>query len=702
MPTRPVLSLSTRAAAAGLAASLSLALAPPAAAETHPFSVRDMVAMERLGDPKPSPDGRWAVYTKRVWDEAANKNSTSLWLAALDGSSVRHLTSAPHVTDSSPTWSPDSRSIAFTSTRGGSSQIWSIAIDGGEATPIAALPVDVDNLAWSPDGSRIAFTADVYPDCPDLACTAKRDDEKAASPVKARTFTHLMIRHWDTWFDGKRGHIFTLPLRPLMPPAAAGAPVDLLQGLDFDAPTKPFGGAEEFAWSPDGKEIAFTSNMSSNPGWSTDSNIYTVAATGGPLTCVTKENAATDTAPAYAPDGSSIAYLAMQRPGYEADRQRVVLYDRRDGKRRVLTEGWDRSAGSLAWAPGGKALLVTATDTARQRVFSIDPATSKITTIVADHYNSGVAPVMASGGPGAGRIVFAQDSLTSPAEIFTARLDGTDLRRLTHANDDRLASARLSAGEEFWFAGAGGTKVHGWIFRPVDFKEGSKYPLAFLIHGGPQGSWEDHFHYRWNPEAYAGAGYATVAIDPRGSTGYGQAFTDGINGDWGGKPYDDLMKGLDHVLASYAWVDGTRMGAAGASYGGYMVNWIAGHTDRFKCLVSHDGAMDEYASYYATEELWFPEWEYMGTPYEHPELYEKWSPDRYVSNWKTPMLVVHSAKDYRLPETEGFSAFTALQRRGIPSMFLYFPDENHWVLKAKNSILWHETVIGWLDRWLKG
>jgi dipeptidyl aminopeptidase/acylaminoacyl peptidase len=321
--------------------------------------------------------------------------------------------------------------------------------------------------------------------------------------------------------------------------------------------------------------------------------------------------------------------------------------------------------------------------------------------IVADHYNDAVAVVRAISGPGAGRIVFTQDSLTSPAEVFSARIDGTDSRRLTHVNDDRIAAIRMSRPEVFWLAGAGGVRVHGWILKPVDFKEGRKHPLAFIIHGGPQGSWEDHFHYRWNPQAYAGAGYAVVAIDFHGSTGYGQAFTDAIRGDWGGRPYEDLMKGIDHVLAAYPWVDGSRMGALGASYGGYMVNWIGGHTDRFKCLVSHDGSFDETSAYYTTEELWFPEWEYMGAPWENPAMYEKWSPHRHIQNWVTPTLVVHGAKDFRLPETEGMSLFTALQRRGIPSTFLYFPDENHWVLKAKNSILWHDTVIGWFDRWLK-
>ncbi len=691
-----------------LAPSLSLALlffavpaAPSQAADTHPFSVRDMVAMERLGDPKPSPDGRWVVFTRRTWDEAANKVTTNLWLAAVDGSAVRQLTAARYVSDTSPAWSPDSRTIAFVSNRSGSSQIWAILVDGGEAAPVTALPIDVDNIQWSPAGTHLAFSAEVYPDCSDLACTAKRDEEKAANPVKARTFTRLMVRHWDAWFEGKRNHLFTLALEKGASPAPDGDPVDLLKGLDHDAPTRPFGGAEEYAWSPDGREIAFTSNMAADRAWSTDMDIYTVPAGGGPVQCITEANEATDTQPVYSPDGSTIAYLSMKRPGYESDRLRVALYDRRARTSRVLTEAWDRSVGSLAFTPDGKSLLVTATESGRQPIFTVAAATGNVVKIVADHYNTGVAAVGSAAGPGMGRIVFGQDSLTSPVEIHTARIDGTDVRRLTHVNDERVAAARMAAPGEFWFKGALGEKVHGWILKPVDYKEGTRYPLAFLIHGGPQGSWEDHFHYRWNPQAYAGAGYAVVAIDFHGSTGYGQAFTNSIRGDWGGKPYEDLIKGLDHVLATHPFVDGGRMGALGASYGGYMVNWIAGQTDRFRCLVSHDGSFDEVSAYYTTEELWFPEWEYHGAPWENPALYEKWSPNRYVQNWKTPMLVIHGAMDFRLVETEGISVFTALQRRGIPSLLLHFPDENHWVLKSKNSILWHETVIGWLDRWLK-
>ncbi len=688
-----------------LPSTLSLLLAAavaPALAESHPFSVHDLVAMERLGDPAPSPDGRWIAFSVRRWDAESNEVTRNLWLLAVDGSRIQRLTTAQGVSDDAPAWMPDSRTVAFLSTRGGSSQVWTIRIDGGEASPLTSLPVEVDTFRLSPAGDRIAFSAEVYPDCEDLRCTADRNAERSASPVKALVFEKLMVRHWDRWFDGKRNHIFTMAVRAGAVPSAAGEPVDLMKGLDHDAPTRPFGGNEEYGWSPDGSQIAFTAKMVDNPAWSTDLDIYTVGAEGGPILCITSGNEAADTQPVYSPDGSTIAYLAMKRPGYEADRYRVALYDRPSGSTRILTEKWDRSPSALAFSPDGKKLIATAGDTGRKAIFAVDLSSGEAEKIVADHTNSGVVVIEAPSGPGAGRIVFNQESFSAPKEIFTAGLDGSGLRRITRFNDDRLAEARRSEAEEFWFKGARGDRVHGWILRPVDFVEGSKYPLALIIHGGPQGSSEDDFHYRWNPQPYAGAGYVVVMIDFHGSTGYGQEFTDSIRGQYGSLPYEDLMKGVDHVLETYPFVNGDRMCALGASFGGYMINWIAGQTDRFRCLVSHDGEFDNRACYYTTEELWFPEWDHQGTPWENPDGYEKWSPQSYVANWKTPMLIIHGAKDYRLPETEAISAFNALQRLGIPSKFLYFPDENHWVLKAKNSILWHETVIDWLGRWAKG
>ncbi len=676
-------------------ASISDSIVPDLS-KPHPFCVHDMVRMERLGDPVASPDGHWVVFTRRAWDPEANKTTTNLWLVSNDGKIMRSLTSAKHQADTSPTWSPDGRTVAFVSDRTGSQQVWMIRVDGGEARQLTNFPLGVDNLRWSPKGNHLAFSAEVYPDARDFETTARRDKERADNPVKARKFDRLFIRHWDKWFEGKRNHIFVLPLKGADGEwSADGPPADLMRGVDGDCPSKPFGDREEYAWSPDGMEIAYTTHLGADEAWSTDLNIFLVPISGGSARCITAENKALDTQPIYSPDGNTIAYLAMARPGFEADRFRIKLYDRRSGKTRTLTEAWDRSPSSIAWSSDGKTLFVTATEAARQKIFAINIANGQPRELVGEHHNS---PVSVAGND---RIVFTQDSLTAPAEIWSARSDGSDKLQLTHVNDERVKLMQISKPDEFHFTGALNEKVQAWILKPVGFVDGVKYPVALIIHGGPQGANEDQFHYRWNLQAFAGAGYAVIAINFHGSTGFGQAFTDSISGDWGGKPFEDLMKGLDYALATYSWLDGARVAALGASYGGWMINWINGHTNRFKCLVNHDGGFDEFSNYFTTEELWFPEWEYKGTPWEKPELYDRFSPARYVANWQTPTLVIHGAKDYRLTDTEGIATFTALQRRGIPSELLYFPDENHWVLQPKNSITWHETVLAWLQRWLK-
>ncbi len=710
--SRNPLLISARLATAIFLTCLSTALAqenpqpssPTAAqlAQPHPFGIHDMVRMDRVGAPVPSPDGKSLVFTVRSWDPEANKATTNLWLVSTTGGQPRQLTSATGRANVSPAWSTDSRTVAFLSNRSGSQQIWAIGTGGGEATQLTTFPVDADNLRWSPTGSHLAFSADVYPNA-DLAATASRDKAQADNPVKATKFDRLFIRHWDSWEDGKRSHLFVVPVK--QDTAAewklAGDPLDIMNGVDADCPTKPFGGAEEYAWSPDGQEIAYTAQMFPGIAWSTDLNIYTVPITGGPAKSITAANKATDTGPVYSPDGKTIAYRAMARPGFESDRLRVTLYDRATGQSRTLTEAWDRSPGSLEWFPDGKSLLAAAGEAAREKLFRIDTTTGEAKAIVNDHYNGGASFVPAASSNTTHRIAFTQDSHTAPAEIYTAAADGTDLKRLTHFNDERMKLARVSEPAEFFFTGANNEKVQAWIIKPVGFEAGNKYPVAFIIHGGPQGAIEDHFHYRWNPQAFAGAGYAVIAVNFHGSTGFGQAFTDSISGDWGGKPYEDLMKGLDHALANYSWLDANRVGALGASYGGWMINWINGHTNRFKCLVNHDGGFDEFANYFTTEELWFPEWEFKGLPWERPELYDKFSPSRHIANWQTPTLVIHGANDFRLVDSEGIATFTALQRKSIPSQFLYFPDENHWVQKPKNSIVWHDTILTWLEKWLK-
>jgi dipeptidyl aminopeptidase/acylaminoacyl peptidase len=658
------------------------------AAETQPFNVRHLVALERASEPSISPDGRHVAFTLRTTDLEANKGRKDLWLLDTASGAVRRLTTHP-ASDSQPQWL-SSRSVAFLSNRDGKTQVHAIDIDGGEARALTELALEPDNLRVSADGRLLAFSLEVFPDCPDLACTAKRDKDLAASKATGKVYDSLFARRWDTWSNGKRNHLFVMPV-------AGGAPVDLTKGLDADCPTRPFGGVEDYALSPDGTWAALSAKapMGSREAWSTNEDIWLVPTDGStPPRNLTEDNPARDSQPVFSPDGKSIAYLAMKRPGYEADRNRVVILGLADGAKRWITEEWDRSPDAIRWASGGDKLLVTAYDLGQHAIFSVDARTGKPRRVAAEGHAD--LPVEAPGG-----LVFLRDSIVSPADFWTVSLAGGREKRLTRLNAERLERVRLGTAEQFSFAGARGDTVHAYLVKPVDFDPAKKYPLAYLVHGGPQGSMANDWHYRWNPQTYAGAGYAAVLVDFHGSSGYGQAFQDAINGDWGGAPFEDLMKGLDATLHKYPWIDGARACALGASFGGYMVNYIAGKTDRFKCLVTHDGNLDERMAYFDTEELWFPEWEHGGTPWDNPEGYAKHNPIELVKNWKTPTLVVHGALDYRVVDTQGLSVFTALQRKGIPSRLLYFPDENHWVLKPANSILWHDTVLGWLDRWVK-
>lgn len=660
----------------------------PAFADTQPFDVRDLISFDRLSEPTVAPDGGSVVFTMSSLDLPANRRRTDLWLVGIDGSGLRQLT-RNEASDSSSRWSRDGRSIYFLSTRSGSSQVWKLSLAGGESQQVTSLPLDVGSFLLSPDGTRLALSMEVFPGSTP-AETRKRLDDIAASKATGRAYEQLFMRHWDTWADGRRSHVFVMP-------AAGGDAVDVMKSMDADAPSKPFGGRDEYAFTPDGTAIVFGArDVGREEAWSTNFDLFVVPVDGktAPRN-LTASNKAWDANPAFSPDGRTLAYVAMSRPGFEADRFRIVVRSWPDGAERVLTDSWDRSAGELAWSPDGRTIYATSNDLGNHAIFAVDVATGKVRKVVAK--GTATAPQ-----PAGARVVYLLESLKSPAELYSVRADGRDMRRLTRINDARLASVRMGEPEQFTFKGANGDTVYAWLVKPADFDPAKKYPVALLIHGGPQGSFGDQFHYRWNPQTYAGRGYAAVMIDFHGSTGYGQAFTDAIRGDWGGKPLEDLHEGLAAALAANPWIDGDRAAALGGSYGGYMVNWIAGNwPDRFRCLVTHAGNLDERFAYFATEELYFPEWEHGGTPWEHPAGYAKHNPVDYVKNWKTPTLVIHGAKDYRVVETGAFATFTALQRTGIPSKFLYFPDENHWVLKPANSILWHDTVLDWLDRWTK-
>ncbi|HPC82154.1 MAG TPA: S9 family peptidase [Thermoanaerobaculaceae bacterium] len=659
----------------------------------HPFSVHDMLAMERISDPQVSPDGTRVAFTVRVTDLEANKGRTDIWVCDLDGSNLRNVTGTSGG-NSNPRWSRDGEALFFLSTRSGSSQVWVAGVTGGQQRQLTHQPLDVENLELSPDGRRFVFSMAVLPGRTPEETKAEMD-RRAALKATGRIYDGLFVRHWDTWKDGSRNHLFSYD-------PATGERVDLMPTMDADAPSKPFGGSEEFAFSPDGKALVFAArDAGRGEPWSTNFDLFRVELAPIAPPVIFAARPAWDTHPRFSPDGTKMAYLAMSRPGYEADRYEVVVRDLATNAEKVYTlrahpgRDGDRSPSEIVWSADGKELYLTADHLGQHSLFALDPATGKSRIVVETGSVSSPRPLAD------GRILFLSNSLQGPNEIYVTSRQGDKVERVTRLNDHRVSLAKTGKAEQFSFTGARGDKVYGYIVYPAFFDASRKYPVAFLVHGGPQGSMGNDFHYRWNPNAYSGAGYAAVMIDFHGSTGYGQAFTDAINGDWGGAPYEDLMKGLDYVLEKYRFLDGTRVGALGASFGGYMINWIAGQTDRFKALVCHDGNLDERFAYFDTEELWFPEWEHGGPPWKPGSTYGKHNPIDHVGKWKTPMLVIHGQLDFRIPYAQGLATFTALQRQGIPSRLLIFPDENHWVLKPANSILWHETVLDWLDRYVK-
>ena len=665
----------------------------PAAAQPAPvnrtMTTDDLIAMDRLSDPQVSPDGRDLAFVVSELDLAADRRRTDIWTVAVAGGEPQRLTTHG-ASDFNPRWSPDGAHLYFLSTRSGSSQVWRLTVGSGQVTQVTELPLDASNLTVSPDGSHLAVSMEVFVDCLTLACTAERLDARARSPETGQVYDGVFVRHWSQWEDGRRSHVFVLP-------ATGGSPVDVMTGLDADSPSVPFGGAEEFAFAPDGQHIVLTARVAgSGEPWSTNFDLFASPIDGSTSPrLLTADNEAWDTAPVFSPDGQTLGYLAMARPGFESDRLRITLRRWPDGPTRTLAEDWDRSPSSLVWSADGSTLYATAQNLGHVSLFAVDVQSGDVKTLFEDTGYVG-APALAGDS-----LVFGVDHLQSPVEFFRATAAGDDLQQITRFNDTRLSGLSLGDHEQFSFAGAGGDTVYAQIVKPANFDANQTYPVAFLIHGGPQGSFGNHFHYRWNPQSYAAAGYAVVMVDFHGSVGYGQAFTDAITGDWGGKPLEDLQLGLAAALDRYSWMDGDNACALGASYGGFMVNWIAGNwPDRFKCLVNHDGLFDMRSMYYSTEELWFPEWEHGGPYFENPEEHEKHNPAHHVTKWRTPMLVIHGQEDHRVPLEQGLSTFNALQRRGIPSRLLYFPDETHWVIKPHNSLQWHDTVLGWLDRWL--
>ncbi len=661
------------------------------------FTVEDMVNMERVASPALSPDASRVVYTVRTTEMNKNRGHSELWMLDLRAERAlpRRLTQSD-AGGSDPEWSAAGDAIFFLSARSGTSQVWRLPLSGGEAMKVTDLPLDVDNFRLSPKGDRLVMSLDVFRQCADLACTRSRLAERMKNKASGRLYDRLFVRHWDSWADGRNAVLYSGALDGNG--QLSGAIVSLTGSLDADVPSKPYGERDEYRFSPDGKTIVFAARIAgqSEP-WSTNFDLYEVAAAGGTPRNLTAGNKATDTKPAYAPDGRTLAYLATARPGFEADRMHMVLLDLASGKKRNLAQNWDRSISEFRWRPDGKALLVGADDLGQHRLFSMDADNGNVTPMTGQGW---VNEFDVQGDT----LVLTQANLASAAQLFKLNVDAGAgaMTQLTQQNGEALANVRFGAYEQFSFLGAKGETVYGYAMKPWNAVAGGVYPVAFLVHGGPQSSFGNAWGYRWNPQVYAGAGYATVFIDFHGSTGYGQAFTDSISGDWGGKPLEDLKKGLAAAAKKFPWLDREHSCALGASYGGYMMNWIEGNwADGFRCIVNHDGVFDNRAMYYSTDELWFDEWENGGAYYAAPKKHEKFNPVNTVHQWKTPMLVVQGELDFRIPTTQALGAFTALQRQGIESKLLIFPDENHWVLKPANSVLWHHTVLDWLDHYLK-
>ncbi len=663
----------------------------------EPFTAEALMRIARVSEPRLSPDGRLVAFTVGRVDLDANIVRHQIFVVPADGGAVRQLTTEG-AQNSRPRWSPDSREIAFQSNRDGSSQIWMMNADGSNQHQITRLATGAEGEIWTPDGADLIFVSRVYPGCYTEACNKSKLDEESAAKTKARIYTSLLYRHWTEWQDKRRKQLMLVP--------AAGGEVRQLTSGNRDVPPFTLGGGDGYAVAPDSKEIVFVMNTDENLAMSTNSDLFTIPlALEGPMDPSSPNiaeplritsNLAADTDPQYSPDGKYLAYRMQTRPGYESDKWRLAVLERSTGQLNMISEGVDRPVESFAFTPDSTRIAYTMDDRGSQSAMMIPVTGGASRSII-----SGAATVDDLQFTKDSRsLICTEQSGSSPVEIYrVSQLGGMPLP-LTRLNDTVLNQYDLTPFEEFWVDAADGEKIHSFLLKPPNFDVTRKYPMLLLIHGGPQSAWHEAWSYRWNPQIFAAAGFVVVMPNPRGSTGYGQKFTDNINQDWGGKPYDDLMSVVDR--ASYMpYVDRDRMAAAGGSYGGYMVDWILGHSKRFKALVSHAGVYDLRSMVGATEELWFPTWDLGGMPWQNPAGYERWSPSSYAKDFSTPTLVIHGEQDFRVPYTQGLQLFTALQMQHVPSKLLIFPDEGHWILKPQNSLLWHRTFLDWITEWTR-
>ena len=658
----------------------------------RPMQIEDLFRIQRVGDPQLSPDGKTLAYVVTVVNKNENTTNSDIWLLPMNGHTAKQLTNSPKQ-DRHPRWSPDGKWIAFESNRSGSMQIYVINAATGETKQVTDIATEASMPMWSPTGKSIAFISEVFPEYSEKpysesnALNKAKLDQMENGKVKARLITKLLYRHWDHWVDGKRQHLFITTID-------GTGTRDLTPGDRDAVPTSStFSAGDDFGFSPDGNELAYTATPVPihDESWSTNHDIYVVDIASGKRTQLTT-NPAADVYPRYSPDGKYIAYRAQSQPGYESDRWQLMIYNRSTKATKSVTQSFDANVGTPIWSPDSKMLYFDAEEKANNPLWSVT-LDGTVKKVVDNATNTGI-----SISPDGSLLVFSHQTLSRPVEIYSSKSDGTGLTQLTHVNDDIFSHIEFSKPEYVWFTGATDTKVQMWIFKPPFFNPKKKYPFVYMIHGGPQGAWGNSWSFRWNPQLWAAQGYIIACPNPRGSTGFGHTFTAEISRDWGGKVYTDIMNGLAY-MEQQTYIDTARMGAAGASYGGYMMNWLNGHTNKFKTIVCHDGVYNFDSMYGGTEETWFDEWEH-GIPWETKD-FDKFSPNKYAKDFNTPTLVIHNLKDFRVPFSEGMQLFTMLQRRGIPSELLSFPDEGHWVLKPLNSELWHKTVFGWLDRYLK-